>query len=113
MPRNPPSLVYVGIKGQVVAFNRSTGVEAWRAKLKRSISGSYVHLYRDTQYLFALSGGEIWCMEPATGTVLWHDPMRGLGMDIASVASDSPLGPAPAPPEPAMVTAMRRRSSSS
>ncbi|MGQ0765548.1 MAG: outer membrane protein assembly factor BamB family protein [Gemmatimonadota bacterium] len=112
MPRNPPSLVYVGIKGQVVAFNRSTGAEAWRVKLKRSISGSYVLLYRDTQYLYATTSGEIWCLEPATGSVLWHDPMRGLGTDIASVTSDSPLGPTAALPEPAMVTAMRRRSSS-
>jgi outer membrane protein assembly factor BamB len=109
MPRNPPSLVYVGIKGQIVAFNRSTGQEAWRSRLKRSLSASFVHLDRDTQYLYAMTNGEIWCLEPATGSVIWHDPLKGMGTDLASIASDSPLGPTGTPIETVMTAVMRRR----
>jgi outer membrane protein assembly factor BamB len=108
MARTPPSLVYVGLKGQIVAFKRSTGQEVWRTKLKRSLTASYVHLYRDARFLYAMTGGELWCLEPATGATIWHDPLKGMGTDLGSMTSDEPLGMPQVPVEPAMVAAMRR-----
>jgi hypothetical protein len=109
MRRQAQSLVYVGIKGHVIAFRRISGNEVWRTKLKTGLSGSYVLVYRDAEFVYATAAGEIWCLDPGSGNVLWHDRMKGMGTDLASVASDAPLGPAAVPIEPAMISAARQQ----
>jgi outer membrane protein assembly factor BamB len=109
MPRPQQSFVYIGIKGHIIAFRRISGQEVWRTKLKSGMSGSYVSVYRDAEFVFATAAGEVWCLDPRTGNVLWHDRMKGMGTDLASISSDSPLGPPSIPIEPAMVAAARQR----
>lgn len=89
MPRRSSSLVYIGIRGHVVALSRDTGDEIWRTELKGS---SYVQLYRDQDHLYATARGEVFCLSPDSGQIVWHNPLKGLGWDLASMASDAPLG---------------------
>ncbi len=87
--RKSSSLVYLGIRGHVIALSRMTGDEMWRTELKGS---TFVQVFRDQEYLYAAARGEVFCLSPETGEVLWHNPLKGLGWDLASIATDAPLG---------------------
>jgi hypothetical protein len=102
-PRQPPEVrmarprqgfVYVGIKGHVLALDRKTGEEHWRAELKGGMgrSSSFVYVFRDPDYVFATVGGEIWCLDPKSGAIVWHNKLKGLGYGLSSVASDAMPG---------------------
>jgi outer membrane protein assembly factor BamB len=87
-------LVYVGIKGGVVALDLGTGVERWRAPLK---GGQFVTLLVDGRRVFASTAGEIFCLDAHSGAQLWHNKLPGMGLGLASLAtagaSSSPAGP--------------------
>ena len=74
--------LFVGIKGHVLALDRGTGAERWRTKLK---GGDFVHLITDGQRLYATTQGEAFCLDGTTGTILWQNPMKGLGLGLASL----------------------------
>ena len=77
-------LVFIGIKGSVVALNRATGQQVWTAKLK----GSYfVNVVLDGGKVLAACCGEIFCLDPLTGAVRWHNPLKGFGTDLATIAT--------------------------
>lgn len=92
MPRRRETLVFVGIKGHVLALDSATGAERWRTKLEgvRMRASSFVHLHRDADNLYATYNGELFCLEPASGMVRWHNQLTGLGTGLASVLSDAP-----------------------
>jgi hypothetical protein len=90
MARRTTSLVYIGIRGRVVALNRASGEEVWRTELKGS---GFVSVSRDQDYLYATARGEIFCLAPQTGQIVWTNPLKGMGLDFASLASDAPLDP--------------------
>lgn len=83
--------IFVGIKGTVVALERTSGIEAWRMKLKvrAGAGGQVVHLHRDREFLFASTGGEVFCLRADSGTIVWHNPMKGLGLGLASMVTDA------------------------
>ena len=85
MPRDETVLLYVGIKGSVVAVDRATGLERWRAKLKGM---TFVSLHRDDRHLYAATGGELFCLDPASGAVVWHNKLKGLGFGLVTMLSD-------------------------
>jgi len=89
MARND-SLVYVGIKNHVVALDRRSGAEAWRTLLpaKYKSTASLVNVVRDAEGLFASCAGEMFALDPRDGTLLWHEPLKGLGTDLVTVATD-------------------------
>ncbi len=78
-----PTAVYVGIKGCVLALDRATGTEIWRAALKGS---DFVNVTASGGDLLATTRGEIYCLDSATGHVHWHNPLRGLGFGLCTVA---------------------------
>ena len=80
------SAVYVGIKGGVVALDRGTGEEVWRAPLK---GRQFVTVLVDGDRIFAATAGEVFCLDTWTGNVVWSNPMRGLGWGLASLATAS------------------------
>jgi outer membrane protein assembly factor BamB len=90
MPPRRPTLVYIGIKGHVVALNRLTGEMVWKKELKGQY---YVQVSRDQEFLYATAKGELWCLNPTDGQVIWHNNLKGMGWDLASIASDSPMMP--------------------
>jgi outer membrane protein assembly factor BamB len=85
-------LVYIGIKTSVVALDRKTGEVRWTVKLPvRFASGSVsglANVYCDGDALFASLAGELFCLDPKTGAIVWHNPMKGLGTGFVSIASE-------------------------
>jgi outer membrane protein assembly factor BamB len=95
-------LMFVGIKGSVVALNRATGEKVWATHLKGS---DFVNLVLQEQAVLASCCGEIFCLNPLTGDALWHNPLKGFGTGLATIATEqSPEGGAP----PVMAEKRRR-----
>ena len=84
MPRDLPTLIYVGIKSWVVALDLRTGEEVWRTKLKGS---DFVTVLWDGEALVAANAGEVFALDPRSGTVLWNNKLKGMGMGLVSLAS--------------------------
>lgn len=84
MPRDPQQLLYVGIRHAVFALDDRTGDVVWHTELH---SGEYVTVLWDGEALFAANAGEIWRLDPVTGVPLWHNPLKGFGRGLASLAS--------------------------
>jgi outer membrane protein assembly factor BamB len=79
-------LVYVGIKGSVVALNRATGAQAWATHLKGS---GFVNVVLDGDRILAATYGEIFCVDPITGQGRWHNPLKGFGYGLACIATEA------------------------
>lgn len=116
MPRRRTTQpLFVGIKQHVIALDRATGGELWRVKLEgmRMRSHSFVGLHLDGPDLYATCNGEIFCLDPATGTVRWHNQLKGLGVGIVSVLTEPPPGAERARSSPPLTVAeelqMRQR----
>ena len=94
-------LVFVGIKGMVVALNRATGQQVWATPLKGL---DFVNVTFQDGMLLASSHGEIFSLDPLTGQRLWHNPLKGFGTGLATIATTE-SGVAGSPP----VMAEKRR----
>lgn len=84
-------LIYIGIRGSVVALDRATGAQVWATKLR---SGDFVSVLVEGNALYATTYGELFCLESATGKVLWHNPLKGFGTGPAMIATRSTPGAA-------------------
>ena len=82
-------LVFIGIKGSVVALNRDTGEQVWATHLKGS---SFVNVVLQHETVLASCDGEIFCLDPFTGNASWHNPLKGFGMGLATIATETNLG---------------------
>jgi len=76
-------LLFVGIKGSVVALRRDSGEQVWGTQL----GGTFVNVILDNEKLLAASRGEIFCLDPLTGRQLWHNPLRGYGIGLVTMAT--------------------------
>ena len=47
--------------------------------------------------LLAFCSGEIFCLDPLTGKALWHNPLKGFGVGLATLASEYSVGSSNAP----------------
>lgn len=88
-------LLFVGIKGSVVALNRSTGQQVWATHLAGM---DFVNVIVQGGKIFATAQGEIFCLDPLTGAGLWHNQLKGLGRGLVTIATADTLqnGPTPA-----------------
>lgn len=84
MAKTNANVIFLGIKGTVVALNRSTGEELWRLSLK---GGDFVNLVLDGENLYATTKGEIFCLNAANGELRWHNKLPGLGLGLITIAS--------------------------
>jgi outer membrane protein assembly factor BamB len=94
-------LVFIGIKGSVVALNRATGKQVWATHLKGS---DFVNVVVQNGAVLASCCGEIFCVDPLTGDALWHNPLKGFGLGLATIATEPDPGTANA-----LVLAEKRR----
>jgi outer membrane protein assembly factor BamB len=78
-------LVFIGIKGSVVALNRATGQQVWTTHLKGS---DFVNILLQDGAVLASCYGEIFCLDPLTGIRMWHNPLKGFGTGLATIATD-------------------------
>ena len=82
-------LIYIGIKGSLIALNRATGRQVWATHLKGS---DFVNVVLQDGALLATCEGEVFCLDPLTGAGLWHNPLKGFGTGLATIAAE--LNPA-------------------
>ena len=75
-------LMFVGIKGAVLALYRNSGQQAWVAK----VGGDFVNVAVEDGKVFAAAQGEIFCLDPLSGNRLWHNPLKGYGLGLATMA---------------------------
>lgn len=78
------SLLYIGIKGSVLALDRATGEPVWTAALKGS---DFVNVAALDGDLYAATKGEIFCLDAVTGHVRWNNPLKGYGWGLISIAT--------------------------
>jgi outer membrane protein assembly factor BamB len=76
----------VGLRGTVLALNPATGAEVWRTKLKTL---SFVNVLIDGDRVLATARGEIFCLDRKDGRILWHNPLKGLGQGLVTIATDA------------------------
>jgi outer membrane protein assembly factor BamB len=84
MSHTPDSRVYIGIASSVVALRKDDGSIEWSRKLPRS--SSLVALLQEGKHVFAISSGEVSCLDSATGELVWHNPLKGFGRGWALIA---------------------------
>ena len=111
MARRRGGVLYVGIKGHVVALDRATGGELWRTKLEgvRMRATAFVYVHQDDDQLYAAYNGEVFCLDPKTGALRWHNQMRGLGTGLVSLLAEH--APPSSPPPPVFEEQRRRNAS--
>jgi outer membrane protein assembly factor BamB len=79
-------LIFVGIKGTVLALDRSTGEIKWSTSLRGS---DFVNVVLQDGDLFAACRGRLYRLDPSTGEVKWCNELPGLGYGILTVAGAS------------------------
>jgi outer membrane protein assembly factor BamB len=70
-------LIFVGLNGRAAALDRETGTIVWCNKKMR---GGYVTLLLDQDRLIVSTNGYLYCLDPLSGEILWHNPMKGFGL---------------------------------
>lgn len=78
-------LVFIGIKGSVVALSRATGQQVWTTHLKGM---SFVNVVLEEGTVLASCCGEVFCFDPLTGKSLWHNPLKGFGRGPTTIATE-------------------------
>ncbi len=87
-------LVFIGIKGSVVALNRATGQQVWATQLKGT---EFVNVVLQDGAVLASCCGEIFCLDALTGVRMWHNPLKGFGLGLATIATENNPGEGNAP----------------
>ena len=77
--------VYLGVKGSVLALNSATGEQLWATPLK---GADFVNVALGGNNLYAATHGEIFCLEPQSGIIRWHNSLKGYGWGLVSIAGD-------------------------
>ena len=79
------TLVFVAFNSRIAALDRTTGEIVWKWK---SPQGSGLPtLLLDGDRLIASLQGYTYCLDPMTGDELWRNPLKGMGLGLACLAS--------------------------
>ena len=76
--------VFLGIKGSAIALDETTGTQVWATRL---IGSDFVNLILGQNKLYATTKGEVFCLDPGTGEILWKNPLKGLGQGLVCIAA--------------------------
>ncbi len=77
-------LIYIGIKGAVLALDRATGQTVWQSNL---VGGDFVNVVLDNGELYAATKGEVFRLDPRSGDVHWQNKLPGMGRGLVTFAS--------------------------
>jgi outer membrane protein assembly factor BamB len=80
------SAVFIGVRGSVVALDRATGQQLWRAFLAGS---DFVNVMLDEDRVIAATKGELFCLDATTGKLLWRNKLPGMGWGLIAIATAS------------------------
>jgi outer membrane protein assembly factor BamB len=78
-------LVFIGIKGSVLALDRWTGNQVWAVRLKGS---DFVNVVVQEDEILATCAGEVFCLDPLTGRGRWRNALKGFGTGLATIATE-------------------------
>ena len=81
---NAAQLIFIGIKGSVLALDRTTGQHVWTTSLKGS---DFVNVVLQDGAVLASCRGEIFCLDPLSGVEIWRNPLKGFGRGLATIAT--------------------------
>ena len=76
-------VLFVGIKGSVLALDRATGTIIWKTPLA---GADFVNVAIGGDDIFAATKGELFCLDSSTGEVRWHNRLKGLGLGLVTIA---------------------------
>lgn len=79
-------VLFIGIGSHVVAIRPSDGQEIWRTKLKMT---SFVTVLADGDTVYAGAGGELFCLDGASGVIRWRNKLKGLGSGLVAFSGAS------------------------
>jgi outer membrane protein assembly factor BamB len=79
------SLLFIGVKGTVLALDRATGKNVWESRLRGS---DFVNIVLEGGALYAATQGELFSLDPATGQIRWHNRLNGFGRGLISIAGE-------------------------
>ncbi len=68
-----------------MCIDKRDGKELWRTKLK---SSTITNVYYEDDQVFAYSGGHLVCLNIRDGSVVWTNPLKGLGYSTCIMASE-------------------------
>jgi outer membrane protein assembly factor BamB len=78
-------MVFVGFKSKVVALDRDSGDLVW---VWESPNGrGYVAVLVDGDRVIASVQGYTYCLAPWDGSILWQNPLSGMGCGVPCLAS--------------------------
>jgi outer membrane protein assembly factor BamB len=83
---NIENYVFMGMNGSVCAVNRDSGQIIWHWQSPKPRRG-FVSVFLDEDRLMAGLSGYLYCLEAASGRVLWENPLKGFGYGNFSFAS--------------------------
>jgi outer membrane protein assembly factor BamB len=78
-------MLFVAFKARVVALDKHTGKKIWAWKSKNEFGG-YVGLLLDAERLYVSVDGYTTCLDALTGKERWHNPLKGMGVGVPSLA---------------------------
>jgi outer membrane protein assembly factor BamB len=73
----------IGIKGSVIALDRSGGETLWSTHLKGS---QFVTVAVEDGAIYAGTSGRLYCLDPGTGSVRWTNELPGMGYGLICIA---------------------------
>ena len=79
-----PDLIFIGIRGSVLALDKLSGRRVWETKLKGS---SFVTLLVEDNCVLAGAQGELFCLAANNGNILWQDGLKVYGFGLISIAT--------------------------
>ena len=77
-----------------MALDRATGQQVWATHLEGS---DFVNVFLQNGAVLASCYGEIFCLDALTGNSLWHNPLKGFGRGLATIAMELNPGTGNAP----------------
>jgi outer membrane protein assembly factor BamB len=78
-------LLFVGFNKRVAALDRYSGEIVWDWKAPKGTG--YPAILLDGDRLLVSVQGYTYCLEPTRGDVVWENPLKGMGVGIACIAT--------------------------
>jgi outer membrane protein assembly factor BamB len=82
---NANDFVFLGLKNRVTALAKSDGQIVWTTELPGGTLTTFVTVSCDDRRIFAYTAGRIHCLDLFSGQLLWSNPLKGYGYEIASL----------------------------
>lgn len=78
-------LIYLGVRGSVIALDAANGRNVWTTRLRGS---NFVNVVLQGKSLYAATQGEAFCLDARTGDIRWHNALKGYGWGLVSFAGE-------------------------